>query len=432
MAIQTPRGTRDFMPGEMIRREYLLEVVRMVFHDYGFQPMETPAFENWELLSRKGSGGDAIKDEVYYFRDKGKREMGLRFDLTVPMARVIAANPQLAKPFKRYQIGRVWRYDRPQAGRFREFWQADADIVGSGKMDCEAECMALAVNTLIQLGFRKFKVRLNNRKILNGIVEIAGVRKGREPAIFRILDKLEKIGEKAVRKELSGILSPKKAGMIMEAVGNRGPPSRMLKDRPEVESSTAAQEGVDELIEVVRRCKVYGMEKMIEVDFSLVRGLDYYTGPIFEISVESEKDLGSVAGGGRYNNLVELYGGKWTPAVGISLGIERIYELMESGGMFEEPGTRTEIFVVAVDAPSRDDALRLAQELRAAFANVETDLMGRDMKKQLKYVNSQGIPIAIFVGPAEIRKGIFTVRNMKDGKEAGMTAKQVVKRFGKV
>lgn len=431
MAIQPPRGTRDFMPAEMIRREYLIEMLRAVFEDYGFQPMGTPAFESWELLSRKGGGGEAVKDEIYYFRDKAGRGMGLRFDLTVPLARVVAANPQIPKPFKRYQIGRAWRYDRPQAGRFREFWQADADIVGSDKLDCEAECLALAVNALFQLGFKKFRVRLNNRKILNGIMEIAGVKRGREAEAFRVLDKLEKIGPGGVRKELGRIVSSRKAGMIMKAMERRGSPSSMLKDRPEIEASTVADQGLDELRELVEKCKAYGIGKFLEIDFSLVRGLDYYTGPIFEVSIGTGKNMGSVAGGGRYDSLVELCGGKWTPAVGISLGVERIYELMESEGMFRQTGTRTEVFVVSVNESVRRDALKVAQELRSKFANAEIDLMGRDMKKQLDYANSQGIPFAVFVGPAELKKGRFTVRDMKSGREAGLTLAQMLKRFGK-
>lgn len=432
MAIQPPRGTRDFMPAEMIRREYLLEMVRAVFRDYGFQPIETPAFESWELLGKKGGGGEEVKDEVYYFRDKAKREVGLRFDLTVPMARVVAANPQLPKPFKRYQIGRAWRYDRPQAGRFREFWQADADIVGSPRMDAEAECLALAVNCLKQLGFSRFRIRLNNRKILNGMVELAGVKKGKAPEVFRVLDKLEKLGEKAVRKELSRIVTPKKARQILDAIGRKGPPSSMLKGLPEIEQSTTAEEGADELKKIVRRCQAYGIGKFIEIDFSLVRGLDYYTGPIFEISIESKKDLGSAAGGGRYDNLTELYGGKWTPAVGISLGIERIYELMESQGMFShQPATRTELFIVSVDEDSRKEAISIAQKLRDKFVNTETDLMGRDIKKQLNYVNSRSIPFALFVGPHELKKGRFTLKDMKSGKERGLTLPQLIRNFSK-
>jgi histidyl-tRNA synthetase len=432
MTLQPPRGTRDFRPAEMIRREYLLEMVRAVFEDYGFQPLETPAFESWELLSRKGGGGEAVKEEIYYFKDKSDRGLGLRFDLTVPLARFVAANPQLPKPFKRYQIGRAWRYDRPQAGRFREFWQADVDIVGSGRLDCEAECLALAVNALMQLGFRKLSVRLNSRKILNGIMDSAGVRKGKEAGVLRVLDKLDKTGPGEVKKELKRLVSPKKAEAIMKALERRGPPQVMLKGRPETEASTAADQGLNELRELVEKCRAYGIGRFLEIDFSLVRGLDYYTGPIFEISVEAGKNVGSVAGGGRYDNLIELYGGKWTPAVGISLGIDRIYEIMESEGMFTHPMSRSEVFVVAVNDSVRPDAVRVAQKLRARFANAETDLMGRDIRRQLEYADAQGIPFAVFVGPEELKKGRFTVRDMKKGREAGLTLAQMAKRFGKL
>ncbi len=430
MAIRTPRGTRDFLPPEMIRREYLLEMIRMVFHDYGFEPMETPAFESWELLSKKGSGGEAVKDEIYFFQDKAKRGMGLRFDLTVPMARVIASNPQLPKPFKRYQISRVWRYDRPQAGRYREFWQADADVVGARGMDAEAECLASAVSCLKQLGFRKFRIRLNNRKILNGIVEVAGVKKEKHPEVFRALDKLEKIGEKAVLKEIGKVTSPKKAKQIMDAVGERGSPSGMLKDRPEIEKSTVAGEGVDELRQLVKKCRPYGISKHIEVDFSLVRGLDYYTGPIFEVEIESEKNVGSAAGGGRYDNLIELYGGRWTPAVGISLGVERIYEIMQSEGMFDQPCTRTELYIAPVDDTVRDECVKMTQRLRERFANAETDLMGRDIKKQLAYANSRGIRTVVIVGQQELKSGRLTMRDMETGKERTLTLEQLLKNFG--
>lgn len=431
MTYQPPRGTRDFMPAEMIRREYLLEMVRAVFEDYGFQPLETPAFESWELLSKKGGGGESVRDETYYFRDKANREIGLRFDLTVPMARVVAANPQLPKPFKRYQIGRAWRYDRPQAGRFREFWQADADVVGSQRIDSEAECLAVAANALSQLGFKGFTVRLNNRKILNGIVELAGVKKGREAGVFRILDKLEKEGPGKVKKYLAGVVSEKQAGRIMKAIGKKGSSSGMLGKSSELEKSSAAKEGIEELKELVGKCAVYGIGKYLEIDFSLVRGLDYYTGPIFEIFIKGWENIGSVASGGRYDSLIELYGGKWSPAVGISMGIDRIYEIMQKDNMFNRPKTRTEIFVVAVDDSVRDETVRLAQELRKKFANVETDLMGRDMKKQMAYINSQGIPYAVFVGPKELKKGRFTVRDMKDGKQGSANLALLIKRFGR-
>ncbi len=427
--IQPPRGTRDFLPEDMIRRNYIFDTIKTVFERFGFQPMETPAFESWELLSKKGVGGTDVKNEIYYFKDKGDRELGLRFDLTAPMARVVANNPQLPKPFKRYQIGRVWRYDRPQAGRFREFWQADVDIVGSTSHQCELECLSVAVNALTALGFEKFKVKLNNRKILNGIIQCVGISEKKMDRVLRILDKLEKIGEKAVEKELmeSG-LTKTKALKLLKMVKVRGKPKDVLeREKKNLKGFIDAEEGIRELEKIVSDSKIYGIQNKIEIDLSLVRGLAYYTGPIFEIVVEAKKNVGSVAGGGRYDNLIELYGGKWTPAVGISLGIERIYEIMLSEGMFKTTKTLTKVFVVSVDERLRNHALLTAQALRNNGINTQIDLMGRSMKKQLEYINSSGIPFVIFIGEKEFKEKLFTLKNMKTGKQKKLTLDEIIK-----
>lgn len=429
---KTPRGTRDFLPKEMMKRNFILETVRGVFESYGFDQMETPAFEEWELLSKKGSSGDEVKNEIYYFKDKSNRELGLRFDLTVPMARVVAGNPQLTKPFKRYQIGRVWRYDRPQAGRYREFWQADVDVVGSKSIDADLECMVVMIEVLKDLGFKKFSVRLNNRKILNGIVDFVDIKKSKTPDVFRILDKIEKIGEKAVLADLRKKISPKKAKQLLELIKKRGKPEEVLeREMKALGSNDTARIGLEELQEIVEKAKVYGVSDFIEIDFSLVRGLDYYTGPIFEISIETEKNVGSVAGGGRYDNLIELYGGRWTPATGISLGVERICEIMEDEKMIRLPDTKTIVFVATVEDSLRNDALRIAQKLRKVGIPTQTDLMGRNMNKQLDYVNKARIPFTLFVGEKELKSKRFNVKNMFTGEQRIMTIDVMIKAFSK-
>ncbi len=430
---QTPRGTRDFLPIEMIKRDYILETVRKVFESYGFDPLETPAFEEWNLLAKKGSGGEEIKNEIYYFKDKSNRELGLRFDLTVPMARVVAVNPQLSKPFKRYQIGRVWRYDRPQAGRYREFWQADVDIVGAKSVEADLECIVVMVEVLKKLGFEKFSVSLNNRKVLNGMIEFVDIPKKKSPAVFRILDKLEKIGDKDVKKELKSEINPKKAEKLLELINRRGEPKEILeKEMKVLGSNDTARIGIEELKEIVEKAKVYGIADRIEIDFSLVRGLDYYTGPIFEISVETKKNVGSIAGGGRYDNLIELYGGNWTPATGISLGVERIYEIMETEKMFRLPETKTFFFVLCVDDRLKKNAIKIAQKLRNVGIPTQTDVMGRNIKKQLDYVNSAKIPFVIFVGEKELKSKRFTVRNMISGEQKVMGVETILKVFSKL
>jgi histidyl-tRNA synthetase len=430
--IQTPKGTRDFLPQEMILRQKVFDTARKVFERFGFEPLETPAFEYWELLSKKGGGGEDVKKEIYYFRDKSDRELGLRFELTASLARVIANNPQLPKPFKRYQIGPVWRYDNPQAGRYREFWQADADIVGSQRMECEAECLAVAATILEALGFKDFAIRLNNRKILNGIVEFLQINKDKAPDVFRALDKLEKIGQAEVMKELlkAGVKGAK-AKELLEMTAVRGSPGTVLaRERKRLEGFTIAKEGMAELEQVVNKCSQYGIAGKIIIDFSLVRGLDYYTGPIFEISVRG-KEIGSIAGGGRYDNLVETFGGKWTPMVGISLGVERICEIMASEGLAGKKPTKTDAFIVAVDEAGRAKILEIAQALRTGGINVQTDLMDRPLGRQLEYVNKVGIPFVVFVGEKEIKKGKYSVKDMAKRKQGEYTLENIIKVLGK-
>jgi histidyl-tRNA synthetase len=424
MQFQPPKGTRDFLPEDMIARKFILETIEKTFQKFGFQPMDTPAFEDWQLLSKKGSGGEAIKNEIYYFRDKSDRELGLRFDLTVPTARVVASNPQLPKPFKRYQIGKVWRYDNPQAGRFREFTQTDADIFGSKKMACEAECMAAAVYALKQLGFRDFSIRLNNRKILNALLEFTGIKNPAE--VLRVLDKLEKTGENEVLRQLTNIAGEKTAKKLLSLIKISGQPKTvLLKGRKVLGGIKTAEEGFFELEEITKESETYGISGRLSIDFSLVRGLDYYTGPIYEISAKSAA-IGSIAGGGRYDSLIGLYSGKPIPATGFSFGVERICEIMKNEGMFKFQKTYTKIFVVSVSDKTRKDAMEIAEKLRSRGIETETDLMGRDIRKQMEYANSTGIPFALFVGEKELKEKKFTLKDMRTGKEKKIKIEEII------
>ncbi|MBM3303623.1 MAG: histidine--tRNA ligase [Candidatus Aenigmarchaeota archaeon] len=430
---QPPKGTRDFMPEDMARREYIFNTIKAVFEKFGFRPLETPAFESWELLGAKGGGGEAIRDEVYVFRDKGGREMGLRFDLTVPTARVVASNPQLAWPFKRYQIGRVWRYDNPQAGRWREFWQADADVFGSGSMAAEAECIAAFAACLKELGFSDFEVRLNNRKVLSGMTEVSGISAAKSPAVFRALDKLEKQGEAVVRKELKEAgVTAKQADKLMTMIKLNGRPKEVLEKATKLlGGNAAARQGLKELEEICELSKSYGTAESIVINLGMVRGLDYYTGPIYEIVAKSKSSVGSIAGGGRYDRLVELYGGKPTPATGGSLGIERIYEIMLAEGMLKDiPPTKTRVFVAAAgesDPRLAKAVLETAQKLRKEGIPAETDLMGRKLKQNLDYANRLGITYVIVIGGKELASGRLTLKDMRSGEQKSMGIPQVMK-----
>ena len=408
---QTPRGTRDFLPETMIKRQKVLDTLRSIFEKWGFDPLETPAFEDWSLLAAKSGGGDAIRDEIYYFRDKSNRELGLRFDLTVPLARVIANNPNLPKPFKRYHIGRVWRYDRPGTGRYREFWQADVDIIGSAGHRADAEVLATACDALEQLGLVDFRIRLSSRKLVESFLRNIGIKD--ISAVFRSIDKLEKIGENNVAKELKDKgLQQANVEEILDFI--------KLKNVKDIEAAAKDKEAVNEITDIVNILGEYGYSKYALIDMSLVRGLDYYTACVFEISCSGM----SIGGGGRYDKLIELFGGKPTPAAGISFGVERVLEIMEAKKLLDEKKTVTKIFIACIGIDMKN-AIDLARKLRKAGIECEFDIAGRNIRKQLDYVNAKGIPYVIFLGPKELEKKTIKLRNMKTGKEEEVNMKDV-------
>jgi histidyl-tRNA synthetase len=345
------------------------------------------------------------------------------------MSRVLANNPQLQKPFKRYCIGKVWRYDEPQAGRMREFWQGDIDIVGTSSMEAEAECVACTVNCLENLGFKNFKIRVNNRKIVEGLTELAKIPKERTVDVYRVLDKLGKIGIEDVKKELKiRKITEEQTKKLLELIIIQGKAEAVIdKGRKLLNGIAVAEEGLREVETIFENCKRYGISDKIVVDFSLVRGLDYYTGPVFEVSIIAEKDLGSVAGGGRYDNLIELFGGRPTPATGISLGLERIIEIMKNENMFKVSRTKVKVFVANVDEKMKGDALRIAQQLRAKGIACQTDLMDRKLTKQLEYADSLGIPFVVVVGQKELKSKKFKLKYMEKKTEKELSLSEIIK-----
>jgi len=426
---QTPKGTRDFLPPEMIKRQFIFGTLRKVFESYGYDPLETPAFEYWELLAAKGGGGEAVKDEIYYFKDKSDRELGLRFDLTAPMCRVLAVNPNLPRPFKRYQIGPVWRYEEVKSGkRYREFWQCDIDAAGTASMSADAEILAIGIAGMKALGFTDFVIKLNNRKVLEALVEAAGVKEGKFLPVCRAMDKIVKFGVKAVEDELeqAGVTGPQARKIIdISSLSAKSNPETMKKLRGLLKGTKTGEEGVKELEEILEFSKAYGIDKYIQVDPCLARGLDYYTGPIFETYIKGMEGVGSVLAGGRYDRLISIYGGPDTPATGISFGVERLLEIMKERKMLPKRGTSTQIFVVSVKDDFRQDAASVAAELRKNGMNSETDIMGRSMRKQLEFASKCGIPYTLFVGEKELKDKKFTLRDMGSGKERKLALKDI-------
>ncbi|MCD6403214.1 MAG: histidine--tRNA ligase [Candidatus Aenigmarchaeota archaeon] len=423
-----PIGMRDFLAKDMIKREYVVNKIKEVFERFGFDPWETPAVERLEVLQGKYGEEEKL---IYKFQDLGGRWLALRYDLTVPLARVVARFPQLPKPIKRYQISRVWRYERKQKGRYKEFWQCDVDIVGSSRMIADAEIVSIVYKVLKKLGFEEFNIRINNRKILSAIVRISGVDKSKVLDAFRSIDKLDKVGIEGVRKELKARgIKDDSVEKLVEFISIKGNAERVLS---EVESLVKKDEeglkGVEELKELLSYLPDFRVKKgFYSVDLSLVRGLDYYTGPIFETVVTKPK-IGSISGGGRYDNLISLFAGTRIPAVGVSFGLERIIDVMEELNMIKTPQTKTDVFVACVEESLIKNAIKICDFLRENGVNCQMDLMGRKLSKQLEYVDSKGIPYAVIIGKAEVEKGLVKLKDMKTRSEELLKLEDVPKKI---
>ena len=435
---------RDFLPEDVRKREYVIGVIKDVYERYGFEPLETPAAENIEtLMGKYGEEGNQLIFKILkrgVHEGTGEADLALRYDLTVPLARVVAEyRDKLPKFFKRYQIQPVWRADRPARGRFREFYQCDVDVLGSHSMVVEAEICAAASEVLRRLGFNDFNIRLNHRKVLTGILGVAGVALELHDAALIALDKLDKIGRDGVEKELlaRGVeanaanrllkffselteldhaaeiaagedpdtkqqaLNKAVVGRIVEFVGDNEMGSR----------------GVDELQAIVDYAFAAGIANRLQIDPSLARGLSYYTGAIMEISV---KDLaGSLGGGGRYDNLVGMFAGQDIPACGFSLGLERILVVMSERGMFPENiGTAGADVMVAVwSEESVGDSLKLAQELRVAGLRVDLYPEADKLGKQFKYASSRAVSFVAVVGDEERARGEVAIKDLRSGEQ---------------
>ena len=424
------KGTRDFLPEQMIKRNYVINIIKEIFEEFGFEPLETPTIELWETLSGKyGEEGDRL---TYRFIDRGQREVGLRYDLTVPLSRVVAMYPNIPKPFKRYQIQPVWRADKPQKGRFREFYQCDVDIVGSPSVLADAEIIAVIYHVLQKLQFRKFKIRINSRKILSGITEISGAGNEADLEVSRAIDKLDKIGLEGVRQELlkRGI-SPEGTERILDILNISGSNTEKLEQTARLlQSSATGSAGVQEIQELFRFLELYEIpDEFLMFDLYLARGLDYYTGPIFETVVE-EPRIGSITGGGRYDKLIGLFSGQEHPATGSSIGLERIITVMDELNMFP-PDLRTpvQVLVTVFDAETLPYSIRIANRLRQA--GIRTDLYtGKaKLRGQFGLANDKGIPLVVIAGPDEQEAQQVNIKDMRRGEQIAVPLEKLVEQI---
>lgn len=446
-----PKGTRDFGPIQMYRREYILDAIKAVFKKYGFMPLETPALENLSVLTGKyGDEGDQLLFRVLNSGDflsnttledyqEGPKTMlpkitkkGLKYDLTVPFARYVVMNRnEIAFPFKRYQIQPVWRGDRPQKGRYQEFYQCDADVVGTNSLICEAELLAIVEEVFQKLQFNDYRVSLSSRKILEGIAEVCGASE-QFSTFCTILDKLDKIGLDKVTEELrKNGLDTNNLDSLKEILSLTGSNSQLLeKLSAYFGGSQIGQEGIDEVKETLVHLNDLGVTgDNVFVDFTLARGLSYYTGMIYEVKPTSIS-MGTITAGGRYDNLTGVFGMDGVSGVGISFGIDRIYDTLDELRLFPEAQTQTtKVLLTNFDAEAQKHAMSILGKLRQANIWSEIYPESSKLKKQMAYADKKRIPYVLMIGSREIETGVYTLRDMSNGGQSELNVTELISRL---
>ncbi len=420
------KGFRDYTPDQMRLRLQVIGIFRTIFERHGFEPLDTPALEYMEILTGKAGENEKL---MYHFLDQGEREVGLRYDLTVPLARYIAMHQQESiLPFKRYHIAPVWRAEKPQRGRFREFWQCDADIVGSPSMLADAEAVSILTEALAAVNLPKAVVLINHRKLLEAMALLAGVDAAQAGGVFRAIDKLGRLGPDGVRRELIATgVDEASASRVLDMVTRTGNPAELL-DAAEADLAgvPGGVEAVRDLRELVTALDELGVPaESWRVDLSLARGIDYYTGPVFEATVEEPK-IGSVAGAGRYDHLVGTFLGRDIPATGMSLGMERILDVIQEFGLIPQQSATARIVIPTFPATLRECS-RLATELRNAGINVDLSLLAnRSLGDQLKVAARRGIPWAVIAGPDDVQRAVVQLRDLATGNQREVRRDEIV------
>jgi histidyl-tRNA synthetase len=448
-----PKGTRDFGPAVMAKRQFIFDTIRKVFQTYGFQPLETPAMENLSTLTGKyGEEGDQLLFKILnsgdFLKDvdnqklEGRNsklvtpeisEKGLRYDLTVPFARYVVMNrSEIAFPFKRYQMQPVWRADRPQKGRYREFYQCDADAVGTDSLICEAEIILMIKDVFQRLGITDYTIKINHRGILAGLAELIDAS-GKESSLFVAIDKLDKIGEQGVREELAGKgFSADSLNKLFDILNvKRSNTSLATLLGSKFENSDAGKKGLMDLKEVLLLLESYGAdESNVEFDVALARGLSYYTGCIFEVKINNVS-IGSVSGGGRYDNLTKAFGDKENlSGVGFSFGVDRIFDAMEELNLFPKSTQATsKVLICHFDDESFRYGLGVLNRLRGAGIAAEIYPDMTKLKKQLDYANKKMIAYTLVIGSDEVKSGSLAFKDMAKGEQEKLTIDQIIEKL---
>ena len=416
---RTLKGFRDFLPQSMMPREALIETARRVYRSFGFAPIDTPALELAEILI--GKGGEETDRQLYRFRDPGDRDVAMRFDLTVPLARFVAQHAnELGTPFKRYHIATVWRGESPQEGRYREFMQCDFDTIGSTSIATDIETALVIYDLMRAIGFEQFKIRLNNRKLLNGLLAKVQLS-DHAVSILRAIDKLGKIGVGGVSDELKRTTpaNDDQIRQLLELVAIKpGQDDVLARMEGLIAGNELGETGLGQLRQVIRGVKAAGAasDKFV-IDVSIARGLDYYTGTIYETLLDELPSIGSVCSGGRYDNLAKLFTNQELPGVGASLGLDRMLAAMEKLGKLPQVQTPADVMIVQFDAERLGDYLRLASQLRAAGIGVELYPDAKKLGAQFKYADRKGFRAVIVAGANEWAQGVVQIKWLADGSQ---------------
>ncbi len=429
---RTLKGFRDYLPDAMLARETLIDTARQVYRSYGFSPIDTPALEYSEILL--GKGGDESDKQLFRFTDQGDRDVSMRFDLTVPFARFTAQHlNDLGMPFKRYHIGTVWRAEKPQKGRYREFMQCDFDTIGTESNTADIETLLVIHDLFEALGFERFTIRINNRLILNGLLEVRGLEE-KSVAILRVLDKLPKILHDGVRRELSEVVGLNDADVefivnLTSDIARNGKEAEELLTRAsgQLQSSSIGLLGVDRISELLDAAISAGIDgSRIQLDLSIARGLDYYTGTIYETFLNDLPGIGSVCSGGRYDNLAELFTSQKLPGVGASLGLDRLLAAMDELGMLETAATPAQVLVTMFDANRLCDYVRIGREIRKSGISAEVFPDAKAVGKQMKYANRKGFRVALIAGEDEFENGHWQVKDLDSGEQTAVPEPELV------
>jgi histidyl-tRNA synthetase len=418
---------KDIDPEEMARRIWLTDKIRQVLWDYGFQMLEPSPVENLETLEAKS--GPAVRDEIYWFKDKAERNLGLRFDLTVGMTRMVANRFDLPEPIKISCIGGVWRYDEPQFARYRYHTQWDAEIYGVAEPTADAEIIALGSDILESVGLKDHIVKISNRKLVEGFLRGLGIQSQSDlDHLIRIIDKMGKIGaEQAEREFTRAGLSKDKVKRILGFADISGEPGTVLGElENRLPKGEMIHQGFEELSGTVDRAESLGKKHKIKIDLGIVRGISYYDGTVFEAYDKDGDDVGAIFGGGRFDKLCKIYGKRDMPATGVAGGFERLMLSLERKDLFPDIQQGPQVFVVTVNATVWNEAVKIVQQLRNQNIRTDYDLKQRPLSKQLEYADSLKVRISLVLGPRETKEGIVRLKDMKTGEEKNVKLTSVV------